>query len=68
MPERAVPAPWSHRPAVDSPWRGADRRASRGRAGQNVGMDNPILGWIPLVVFLLLAVAGTIAGILQSQT
>ncbi len=31
-------------------------------------MDNPILGWIPLVVFLLLAIAGTIAGILQSQT
>jgi hypothetical protein len=31
-------------------------------------MNNPILGWLPLVVFLLLAIAGTIAGILQSQT
>ena len=31
-------------------------------------MNNPVLGWIPLVVFLLLAIAGTIAGILQSKT
>ena len=31
-------------------------------------MNNPVLGWIPLVVFLLLAVLGTIAGILASQT
>jgi hypothetical protein len=31
-------------------------------------MNNPVLGWIPLVVFLLLAIAGTIAGILASQT
>ena len=31
-------------------------------------MDNPLIGWIPLVVFLVLALAGTIAGILQSQT
>jgi hypothetical protein len=31
-------------------------------------MDNPVIGWLPLVVFLLLAIAGTVAGILQSQT
>jgi hypothetical protein len=31
-------------------------------------MNNPVLGWIPLVVFLLLAILGTIAGILASRT
>jgi hypothetical protein len=31
-------------------------------------MENRIMGWLPLVVFVVLAALGTAAGIMQSQS